>query len=466
MLTHFDDGHLLDEVRSNGNNNAYAELFRRHRTVALRVANRYTRDPHLAEDAVVESFASIMTAIRGGKGPVETFTPYLYTTVQRTVQRMNLTSYNETAVLDAGHEDVVGDPGPGTAGFESSAARGAFMALPERWRQVIWYLDIEQKAPREVAPILGLSPNATVALHRRAKDGLRVSYLQQQLNKNNPAECAPFAQDIPGFLLGSLSKRRQGQVSAHLGDCSPCKEIVPQLENAGRFHGWIIAVLLMVPTPLLMPDAMFDGVAGLAPDAATAPLAGTEGAVSPVLPGSPSDLVPAVAGHAGAVWPVVAAAVGVAAAAAAVVAMVVLPGNPPAVVQPHDAPDAAAALALPQGSAAAFTITEHSGERAGGRVAVNFSGPVAGGTTVALAAGTGARFLGFQAEVAEGWDCATSPDGGVACTASGTTVKELAIQVDMDRPKCGSAGEMTVVVRYGGEEQFLGSWASPCVSVP
>jgi DNA-directed RNA polymerase specialized sigma24 family protein len=57
----------------------------------------------------------------------------------------------------------------------------AFEALPPRWKKVLWHLDIRGLPPWEAAPLLGLSSNTTVALHRRAKKGLRLSYRRHEL---------------------------------------------------------------------------------------------------------------------------------------------------------------------------------------------------------------------------------------------------------------------------------------------
>jgi RNA polymerase sigma factor (sigma-70 family) len=52
----------------------------------------------------------------------------------------------------------------------------AFDQLPERWRQVLVAVEIEGRRPAQLAPELGLSPNAVSALVARARRGLRVAY--------------------------------------------------------------------------------------------------------------------------------------------------------------------------------------------------------------------------------------------------------------------------------------------------
>jgi RNA polymerase sigma factor (sigma-70 family) len=188
-LEEFTDGELLDAFRT-GRTEAYGELFRRYEPVAMRVASRRTRDHHLAQEAVHEAFTTILCAIRSGSGPTGTFTGYLYSCVTREVARQHHLRRNEVSVPE--YVDLL--PGmvlPDVADqFPDPGIRQAFMSLPERWQRVIWHLDIYELAPREAAPLFGLSPNALIALHRRAKKGFRQAFLQQQLTEQAPAQTA------------------------------------------------------------------------------------------------------------------------------------------------------------------------------------------------------------------------------------------------------------------------------------
>lgn len=146
------DGELLEAVRA-GNKHAYGVLFSRHRNAALRVASRQTPDRYLAEDAVNEAFAAVLAAIHGGSGPVGVFGPYLFSSVSRAVYRMNHRSMRETPVVDTDIPDVViPETNPVTGEFDSAAAREAFKGLPARWREVLWYLEIEEMQPATRAP--------------------------------------------------------------------------------------------------------------------------------------------------------------------------------------------------------------------------------------------------------------------------------------------------------------------------
>ena len=45
----------------------------------------------------------------------------------------------------------------------------------ERWRTLLWYLEVEGMKPREIAPLMGMTPNAVsvLAVARAAKRGLK-----------------------------------------------------------------------------------------------------------------------------------------------------------------------------------------------------------------------------------------------------------------------------------------------------
>lgn len=230
-LNTLSDGELLDHVRS-GIQEAYGELYCRHAAGAHRVARRLTPDRALAEDAVSEAFASILAAIQGGSGPVDVFGPYLTSSVSRAVYRMNRKSMRDTPVPDDEMLDsAVTQPLFDEAPFHDGEALIAFKELPIRWRAVLWYLDIESMHPREVGPKLGLSPNATVALHRRAKEGLRLRYLRQYVGVVGARSCQRFAADIPALTRRNLRQHRSVLVEEHLNECVGCAEARMQFEG-------------------------------------------------------------------------------------------------------------------------------------------------------------------------------------------------------------------------------------------
>lgn len=82
------DALLLQAVRD-GSTAAFGILYARHVTFAVGVAQRALSpaDISMAEDVAEVSFIRVLTALRNGKGPVDTLLPYLATTVRREAWR-------------------------------------------------------------------------------------------------------------------------------------------------------------------------------------------------------------------------------------------------------------------------------------------------------------------------------------------------------------------------------------------
>jgi len=174
------DAALIRRVRA-GDDGAYGELWSRHAPAGLRLARRLVRSRRDAEDLLAEAFTRVLGAIRRDRGPTEAFRPYLYTTMRRAAYE----EAGRTPVLDL-RDPLWDDPDlylvdPSLEGLDHELAARAFARLPERWRLALWHLEVEQSSPAEIAPLLGLSPNAVAALGHRAREGLREAYLRVHL---------------------------------------------------------------------------------------------------------------------------------------------------------------------------------------------------------------------------------------------------------------------------------------------
>ena len=138
--------------------------------------------PDVADDIVAEAFARVLAAIRSGGGPSQTFRGYLLAAVGnvandwlRARRRLTVVDDMDVAAWDpaAGYGRI--NPGLGSAAETQVEARDearlvtrAFGRLPARWREVLWQLEVEGKAPAAVAPMFGLSANGVSALAMRA----------------------------------------------------------------------------------------------------------------------------------------------------------------------------------------------------------------------------------------------------------------------------------------------------------
>jgi RNA polymerase sigma factor (sigma-70 family) len=215
--------------------------------------------PDVADDIVAEAFARVLAAIQAGGGPDHAFRPYLLAAVRNLANDWIAARRRVTVIGDLDEE--AGDRSALlTSGFSGDAeteaeARAearlivrAFSRLPERWRRVLWQLEVEGKAPAEVAPVFGLSGNGVSALAMRAREGLRQAYLQEHIGTNIPASCRACAEDLGAGARGRLSPRRQAAMQAHLGHCPACQDLFTELSELNRKLGTILAPITLAGT--------------------------------------------------------------------------------------------------------------------------------------------------------------------------------------------------------------------------
>lgn len=168
---------------------AMAELYEKHRGPGLRFAQALMSGPQDAEDVLHEAFAKAVSAIRNGYGPTRAFGPYLSTCIRSVANSLwKKQSRERPASDDFLDPGAVEDPGLENALslFEHEDVAVVMRALPVRWRTVLWYAEVMGEPPRNIAPILGIEPNAVSALLIRARAGLRAAY-ELQSQPTNPS---------------------------------------------------------------------------------------------------------------------------------------------------------------------------------------------------------------------------------------------------------------------------------------
>jgi len=185
------DVELCDLVRS-GSSEAFAELFTRYRHPGLRLARYYSSavDP---DDVVAEVFAPLLSQLQRGSGPDSAVRAYIFTAIRREVWKR---ARALKRVVPTDNLELIDQPAPLVGGgidmSERDRVRAAFQSLPQRWRNVLWHLEVEGRKPRELAAALGMKPNGVSALLYRARVGLRKAYETQ-----NPGR-GPI-DPVPGF---------------------------------------------------------------------------------------------------------------------------------------------------------------------------------------------------------------------------------------------------------------------------
>ena len=281
------DAELIAAVR-NGNTSAYGTLYERHVGAAYNLARQLARSNAEADDLVAEAFAKLLDTLRAGKGPDSAFRAYLLTSLRhvaydkaRREKRIDLNEDMSEVTGALGGALTVPFSDTAVAGLERSMAAQAFARLPERWQMVLWHTEIEQQTPAEIAPLLGLSPNAVSALAYRAREALRQAYLQVHLTETAAERCRATADRLGAWTRDGLSKRERAQVENHLDNCADCRALAAELAD-------INGALRAVVAPLVLGGAALGYLALASSAKAAAATAGAAAATTGVAAASSS----------------------------------------------------------------------------------------------------------------------------------------------------------------------------------
>ncbi|OZB81371.1 sigma-70 family RNA polymerase sigma factor, partial [Microbacterium sp. 13-71-7] len=236
------DSELVDRTRR-GDSAAYGELWHRHYRSGIAVARSFTGtfDP---DDLVSEAFTKIYTTISRGGGPTAGFRPYLFTAIRNTAASWGRGSRETPMEHAESIPDVRFTEEAQLAALNGSLAAQAFRALPSQWQEVLWYSEVEGMPPRDVAPLMGMSPNAVAALAYRAREGLRASWIQAHLaSLPEDSECRWTVERLGSSFRKRLAKANQRRVDDHLETCPTCPVLVEEAGEANRHIGLVLLPL-------------------------------------------------------------------------------------------------------------------------------------------------------------------------------------------------------------------------------
>jgi RNA polymerase sigma factor (sigma-70 family) len=231
-----DDRELLALVRTDDDaaaaDAAFAEVFARHASSVRGYALRCSKDPADAEDIAAEAFFRVLQAVRRGSGPADNVRAYLFTVTRRLAAELSLRNRDVPVAdeelsrrVDPDHDQVDGRA-------DQHLIAAAFSTLPLRWRSVLWRVEVEGQRPAVVAGQFGLSPNATAALARRAREGLRAAYLQAHVAPSvGPTGCRTVAARLGAFTAGQLRGGEARRIRAHLTGCADCGALHAELSD-------------------------------------------------------------------------------------------------------------------------------------------------------------------------------------------------------------------------------------------
>jgi DNA-directed RNA polymerase specialized sigma24 family protein len=213
------DASLIQAVRD-GDVSAFSLLYERHLGAARRLA-RQLAAPADAGELATAGFSKVLGAVQRGEGPTESFRAFLLSSIHgihlertRAVRRVSV---------------------------EQRAAAAIFRSLPERWQMVLWHLEVEGQQPRDVAPLLAMTPESVSALAYRAREGLRQAYLEAHLAASTDEDCRWAAPMLGAYVRNALSARQATQVDTHLDSCARCTGLYLALCEVNSDLGAVLA---------------------------------------------------------------------------------------------------------------------------------------------------------------------------------------------------------------------------------
>lgn len=270
------DEELLGLLRG-GDTDAYTELWRRHIDVALRAGRKII--PDRAEDLVSDSFLAVYQQVAiAGKGPESAFLPYLLATIRNTgirwrkeAQLVDTDPDLDSIQVEDGLSALLGQN-------QSAEMLAAFEELPERWQRILWLTEIEEAKRPQIAKELGIKPNAVSALYRRARAGLQLQWLTQQVPLELRMSSEHVARQLPEFILTGRNRFPTTEVASHLRECAVCADLHRELASAAtRMRRSTLGLLGFAALGVALPSAshLTAGVAGAGATAALLTLSGT-----------------------------------------------------------------------------------------------------------------------------------------------------------------------------------------------
>jgi RNA polymerase sigma factor (sigma-70 family) len=243
-----DEQVLLARLRV-GEDAAFGELFELHAVAVRRLARSLAADTSEAEDITAETFFRVLQALRRGAGPRDHVRAYLLTVARRVSWEWHGARRDVPVSDDELTNRVASGMDTHARTAEHTLITTAFTSLPERWRTVLWQTEVEGEQPAMVATHFGLSANATAALARRARQGLRAAYLQAHLSVSRSSNgCRTIVEKLGGYTAGSVTGAEARRIQDHLVGCSSCRSTHDELRDVcSSLRANAGAVLLLAP---------------------------------------------------------------------------------------------------------------------------------------------------------------------------------------------------------------------------
>lgn len=247
-----DEGHLLAAVRR-GDTAAYGTLYEMHCESVRRLARRLCRDHHEADDVVSEVFCNTLRAIHRGGGPDAECRAYLLRSVRHTVSKVRTRKDTGRAVptpiegLESAGADEIGGPG---GGREGGPATEALSGVSDRFRKVLWSVEVEGFDTNDVADAEQIAAPAAASLVYRARRALRRSFLRGAVRAPVAgADCVAIRALLPAHLDRESTAVTARRIDEHLAACSACATALDEMRTAHTrlaSRSWLVLVPAIV----------------------------------------------------------------------------------------------------------------------------------------------------------------------------------------------------------------------------
>ena len=228
----------LVAAAADGEQAAFAELYRRHVDRALTSARGVAGNADDTADAASDAFANVFRVVRSGRFPAgASFEAYMVTAARRAaIDQVRRASRTLAGHHLDGAEAMSADARPSerVVAVENAAmVAWAFEGLATHLRAVLYLTEVEGMPTREAAVVLGVSPNACAQRAVRARARLRQRYLQAHVAPSADRACRATVDTLGAYVGAGLSPRDIAKVEAHLDGCEACRHRVTELRDIG-----------------------------------------------------------------------------------------------------------------------------------------------------------------------------------------------------------------------------------------
>lgn len=105
----------------------------------------------------------------------------------------------------------------------------AFRALPRRWREVLWHVEVGRLSATDTGILMNLQPNAVSALAFRARKGLRAKWVQAHVTVIDNDEHFFTLSNMGKFAQRSCSTPTRFAIENHLRGCPRCSDVLAEV---------------------------------------------------------------------------------------------------------------------------------------------------------------------------------------------------------------------------------------------